>query len=67
MEKRLYRSLKNRKIAGVCGGLAEYLNIDPVIVRLVWIIFTLAGGAGILAYILAWIVIPEEPSGETSA
>lgn len=67
MEKHLYRSLKNRKIAGVCGGLGEYLNIDPVIVRLAWIIFTLAGGAGLLAYILAWIIIPEEPSGESTA
>jgi phage shock protein C len=67
MEKHLYRSLTNRKIAGVCGGLGEYLNIDPVIVRLAWIIFTLAGGAGLLAYILAWIIIPEEPSGESNA
>lgn len=62
MQKRLYRSLKDRKIAGVCGGLAAYLDADPVIVRLAWIIFTLAGGAGIIAYILSWIIVPEEPS-----
>ncbi len=58
MAKRLYRSVENRKIAGVCGGLAEYFDIDPVIIRLAWVVFTLIGGAGILAYIIGWIVIP---------
>ena len=58
--KRLLRSKKNRIIAGVCGGLGEYLGIDPTVVRLVWIVFTiLSFGAGILAYILAWIIVPE--------
>ena len=61
MKKKLYRSLENRKLAGVCGGIAEYLVIDPVLVRLAWVIFFLAGGAGVLAYILAWIIIPEQP------
>ena len=57
--KRLYRSNKNRMIAGVCGGLAEYFNIDPTIVRLIWVLLTLISvGAGILAYIIAWIIIP---------
>ena len=56
--KRLLRS-KNRMIAGVCGGIAEYFNIDPTIVRILWVLFTFAGGAGILAYIIAWIIIPE--------
>jgi len=59
--KRLYRSRKNRMLCGVCGGLGEYLGIDPTIVRLLWIIFSLAYGAGILAYILACIVIPLKP------
>jgi phage shock protein PspC (stress-responsive transcriptional regulator) len=59
-KKRLYRSLDNRKIAGVCGGLADYFDIDATMVRLAWVIFTLAGGAGILAYIIAWILIPDQ-------
>lgn len=56
----LYRSVKDRKIAGVAGGIGEYLEIDPAIVRLVWLLAILFGGAGFLAYIIAWIVIPEE-------
>lgn len=58
--KRLYRSKKNRVIAGVCGGIAEYFNIDPTLIRLLWILFIFAGGSGILAYIIAWIIIPLE-------
>jgi phage shock protein PspC (stress-responsive transcriptional regulator) len=57
--KRLYRSKKNRVIAGVCGGIGEYFNIDPTLIRLLWILFVFAGGSGILAYIIAWIIIPE--------
>lgn len=60
--KRLYRSAKNRIIAGVCGGLGEYFGIDPVIIRLIWILFCLAGGFGILFYIIAWIIIPRNPN-----
>lgn len=59
--KRLYRSRTDRKIAGVCGGLAKYFNIDPVIVRLFWVILFFLGGAGIFVYLIAWIVIPLEP------
>ena len=59
--RKLYRSRKNRMLCGVCGGMGEYLGIDPTIVRLLWIIFSLAYGAGILAYILACIVIPLKP------
>jgi len=59
--KKLYRSRKDRMICGVCGGLGEYLGVDPTIVRILWILFSLAYGAGILAYILACIVIPEKP------
>jgi len=58
--KRLYRSKKNRVIAGVCGGIGEYFNIDPTLIRLIWILLVFAGGSGILAYIIAWIIIPEE-------
>ncbi len=61
MKKRLYRSKNNCMIAGVCGGLGEYFDMDPTFIRLLWIVFTLAGGSGILAYIIAWIVIPQHP------
>ena len=59
--KRLYRSKTNKIIAGVCGGIAEYSNIDPTIVRLLWLFFSLIWGTGLVAYIIAWIIIPEEP------
>lgn len=59
---RLYRSSSNRMIGGVCGGLGEYFNIDPTIVRLAWIAFAFMGGSGILAYLIAWVVIPEQGS-----
>jgi len=58
--KRLYRSRTDRKIAGVCGGLAAYVGIDPVIPRLLWIVFALAAGMGVLAYIICWLVVPQE-------
>jgi len=58
--KKLYRSKKNRVIAGVCGGIGEYFNTDPTLIRLIWVFFVLIGGSGILAYIIAWIIIPEE-------
>jgi phage shock protein PspC (stress-responsive transcriptional regulator) len=61
MAKKLHRSKKNRKIAGVCGGIAEYFDIDPIIVRLITLILVLSAGGGLIAYIIAWIVIPEEP------
>tara|TARA_Y100000310_G_C20612884_1_gene778961 strand:+ start:231 stop:437 length:207 start_codon:yes stop_codon:yes gene_type:complete len=58
---RLLRSKKDRRIAGVCGGLGRYFKIDSTIVRLAWIVFSLISlGTGILAYIIAWIIIPEE-------
>ena len=58
--RRLFRSRKNRMIAGVCGGIGEYFGIDPTLIRLAWALFTLvSAGAGILGYIIAWIIIPE--------
>ncbi|MBI2124963.1 PspC domain-containing protein [Candidatus Woesearchaeota archaeon] len=60
--KRLYRSRRDKVLGGVCGGIAEYLDVDPVVVRLIWAIGTLASmGIGLLAYIIAWIIVPEEP------
>lgn len=56
--RKLYKS-RNRMLCGVCGGIGEYFNIDPTIIRLLWIIFSVLGGCGILAYIIAAIVIPE--------
>ena len=58
--KKLYRSKKHRMIAGVCGGLGEYFDIDPTLIRLGWVILTLGMGIGLLAYIIAWIIIPEK-------
>ncbi|MCM1189197.1 MAG: PspC domain-containing protein [bacterium] len=59
MDKRLYKSDTNVVIAGVCGGIGEFFNIDPTLIRLVWVIFCLAGGSGIVAYILAMFIIPR--------
>ena len=61
MDKKLYRNTSNKMVAGVCSGLAEYLNIDPTIVRLIWALIALSG-AGLLAYLVAAIIIPEKPS-----
>ncbi len=65
-KKALYRTGDNRVIAGVCGGLAEYFNVDPGIVRLIWVLFAFAGGAGVWAYLVAWIIIPENPKDKRS-
>ena len=59
--KKLYKSSKNKKIAGVCGGIAEYLNIDPTIVRLIWAVLIFCFGTGLLAYIIAAVIMTEEP------
>jgi len=59
--RRLYRSRRQKVIAGICGGLAEYFGIDPVIPRLLWVLLVLGAGLGILAYIVCWIVIPQAP------
>lgn len=61
MTKRLYKSNANKMIDGVCGGIAEYCNIDPTFVRLGWVAFCALGGSGILAYIIAAIIIPRNP------
>ena len=59
--KKLYKSNTDKKIAGVCGGIAEYFNIDSTLVRLGWVLFCALGGSGLLAYIIASIVIPVDP------
>ena len=60
MEKKLYRNTSNKMLAGVCGGLAEYINVDPTVVRLIWALIGLSG-AGVLAYLICAIIIPEKP------
>ncbi|MBZ0291996.1 MAG: PspC domain-containing protein [Anaerolineae bacterium] len=59
--KKLYRSRSNRQIAGVCGGIAEYFDLDPSIVRLAFLAVTLFGGPGLILYIVLAVVVPEEP------
>lgn len=58
MSKKLFKSENDKKIFGVCGGIAEYFDVDPTLVRLIWVIITLCGGAGLLAYIIAAFIMP---------
>lgn len=60
LEKKLYKSANNRVLCGVCGGIGEYFDLDPVIVRLLVVVFTLMGGAGLIGYIIAAIIVPEK-------
>ena len=62
MEKKLYRVMEGKSLCGVCTGLAKYFSLDVTIIRVLWIVITLAGGAGLLAYIICALVIPEEPT-----
>jgi len=66
MEKKIYRSQKNKVIGGVCGGIGEYFDIDPVLIRLIFIILFFSFGIGFLGYIIAWIIIPEKPLDNAS-
>ena len=61
MEKRLYRNMNDKKLCGVCSGIADYFSLDPTLVRLGWAALVVFGGCGILAYIIAALVIPEGP------
>ena len=65
--KPLARSRSNRKIAGVCAGFADYLDLDPTLVRILWAMLVIFGGCGLLGYIIAWIIMPEEPLARVSA
>lgn len=64
MKKKLYRSESDRRLAGVCGGIAEYFDVDSTLIRLAFVFFVLAAGTGILAYIIAAIVMPNESEVE---
>lgn len=65
MEKKLYRSRESRVIGGVCGGIGEYFEIDPVLVRLIFLILFFVFGVGLITYIIAWIIIPERPLNQS--
>jgi len=65
--RKVYRSKTNRMLGGVCGGLADYFNVDVVLIRLLLVFAFLAGGIGLLAYLIAWIIIPEEGSSHQGA
>jgi phage shock protein C len=61
--KRLYRSRSERVFKGVCGGLAEYFSLDPILVRVLFVASAFAGGVGLVVYVLLWLFVPEEPLG----
>lgn len=63
--KRLYRSRQDRWLAGICGGLGHYFDLDPTLIRVLFVLFGLIIGGGIIAYILLWIIIPLEPEAIT--
>ncbi|WP_419420204.1 PspC domain-containing protein [Legionella sp. D16C41] len=64
--KKLYRSRTEKKIAGVCGGLAAYFNMDPLWIRLLFVLFFLVGGSAFLLYIILWLLVPLEPTAPPS-
>jgi phage shock protein C len=61
--RKLYRSRTNRKLAGVCGGLAQYFITDATLIRVLFVVLALLGGPGLVIYLLMWIIVPEESSG----
>lgn len=62
MDKKIYLSKKNKKIGGVCGGFGEYFDVDPTIIRVLFLIGVVVGGAGVLIYLLSWLIIPLNPN-----
>lgn len=62
MEKKLYKSESDKKVCGVCGGIAKYLSLDSTVVRLALIVFCLLGGSGVLAYIICALIMPDDPT-----
>ena len=60
MNKKLYRSITDKKLCGVCGGIGEYFDLDPTLIRILWIVFALLGGSGLLAYIICAIIMPNQ-------
>lgn len=62
--KNLYKSRTNKMVSGVCGGIGEYFGVDPTIIRLLWVLGCALGGSGVIAYVIAAILIPDAPEGE---
>lgn len=60
MKKRLYKTEEGKKVFGVCGGIAEYFDVDPTLIRLLWVVLVLCAGTGILAYIVAALIMPNK-------
>ena len=65
--KKLARSKRDKKIAGVCAGFADYLDLDVTLVRMIWLMLAFLGGWGLIAYLVAWIIMPEEPEAATAS
>jgi phage shock protein C len=61
--RKLYRSSTNRKLAGVCGGLAQYFNIDATLIRVLFVLLAVLGGSGLVLYLAMWIIVPQQPGG----
>jgi phage shock protein C len=61
--RKLYRSRTDRKLAGVCGGLAQYFNLDATLIRVLFIVLAVLGGAGLVIYLAMWIIVPNDPQG----
>jgi phage shock protein C len=61
--RKLYRSRTDRKLAGVCGGLAQYFNLDATLIRVLFIVLAVLGGSGLVIYLAIWIIVPDEPQG----
>ena len=61
MKKRLYKDHTDKKLCGVCSGIAKYFNLDPTLVRLIWAVLVVCAGTGVLAYILCAVIMPDEP------
>jgi phage shock protein C len=59
--RKLHRSKTNRKLAGVCGGLAQYFNIDATLIRVLFVLLAVLGGSGLVLYVAMWIIVPKEP------
>jgi phage shock protein C len=59
--RKLYRSKTNRKLAGVCGGLAQYFNVDATLIRVLFVLLAVLGGSGLVLYVAMWIIVPKEP------
>jgi phage shock protein C len=59
--RKLYRSKTNRKLAGICGGLAEYFGVDATLIRVLFVLLAVLGGSGLVLYLAMWIIVPNEP------